>query len=64
VKLSGFHIHTVNLCSSGNINFNTKALTRMTIDWATGSVGIGNTAPWAPLNIGDCSLAKHDAAGS
>ncbi len=36
----------------------------MTIDWATGSVGIGNTAPWAPLNIGDCSLAKHDAAGS
>ncbi len=38
-----------------------------------GSVGIGNSAPWAPLNVGDCRITnsngfinfgKRDAAGS
>jgi hypothetical protein len=38
--------------SGGNIKFYTRAVTRMVIDGASGSVGIGNLSPWAPLNIG------------
>jgi hypothetical protein len=33
--------------------------TRMTID-TSGNVGIGNNAPWAPLNVGDCSVANSN----
>ena len=36
----------VSSTSGGNIKFNTRAVTRMGIDGATGSVGIGNLSPW------------------
>jgi hypothetical protein len=32
----------------------------MGIDGATGSVGIGNTSPWAPLNIGTLDSTSDD----
>ena len=50
----------VSSTSGGNIKFNTRAVTRMGIDGATGSVGIGNLSPWAPLNIG---TVDHPSAG-
>ncbi len=27
-----------------------------------GNLGIGNTAPWAPLNVGDCNLTNPNRA--
>ena len=46
----------VSSTSGGNIKFNTRAVTRMVIDGATGSVGIGNNTPWVDLNLGDVSV--------
>ena len=42
--------------SGGNIKFNTRAVTRMVIDGATGAVGISNTAPLSMLHLGNCTV--------